>query len=345
MPHCACVSEWRNPWVWGYVSGFSMNIQEFARRAQVSTASVSRAFHEPEKLRSDTREHILALARELGYYPSPSGRALKRGRHDVIGLVWPLEVEGAEAVFAQRILAALSKNLVANDLDLLVCPVDRREEATIAHARRTLQRSRCDAWILLYPRHHDVLIPALIESRKPVVCLMGKLPACPEWKGVQLNQAGWIADALRRFKDSGCKRVLFFGGRAEEPDHEDRRRAFGVLAPASFGAETTVLPGSPTQVEFAEVMRSRRIDAIIGNDDRSALAAMAFCRDLKLPVPAKVKVVGMDDIAEAAFSHPPLSTYRQPLDDMAACAVDLALGRRKQARSFEAAFVPRATLV
>lgn len=321
-----------------------MNIQEFARRAQVSTASVSRAFHEPEKLRPDTREHILALARELGYYPSPSGRALKRGRHDVIGLVWPLEVEGAEAVFAQRILAALSKNLVANDLDLLVCPVDRREAATVAHASRTMQRSRCDAWVLLYPRRHDVLIPSLVESRKPVVCLMGKLPECPTWKGVQLNQAGWIDDALRRFKDSGCQRVLFFGGRTDEPDHEARRRAFSELAPSCFGDSALVLSGSPTMEEFRGVMRAHKVDAIIGNDDRSALAAMDFCRDLKLSIPGKVKVTGIDDIAEAAFSHPPLSTYRQPLDDMAACAVDLALGRRKHARSFEAAFVPRATL-
>lgn len=322
-----------------------MNIQEFARRAQVSTASVSRAFHEPEKLRPDTREHILALARELGYYPSPSGRALKRGRHDVIGLVWPLEVEGAEAVFAQRILAALSKNLVANDLDLLVCPVDRREAATVAHASRTMQRSRCDAWVLLYPRHHDVLIPALIESHKPVVCLMGKLSGGPGWKSVQLNQSGWIADALRRFKDSGCKRVLFFGGRTEEPDHAERRRAFGELAASYFGGGAPVLSGSPTREEFHDVMRTHKIDAIMGNDDRSALAAMDFCRDLKLSVPGKVKVVGIDDIAEAAFSHPPLSTYRQPLDEMAACAVDLALGQRKHARSFEAAFVPRDTLV
>ncbi|MFA7344194.1 MAG: LacI family DNA-binding transcriptional regulator [Terrimicrobiaceae bacterium] len=55
-----------------------MNIIEFAGRAKVSTASISRAFHEPEKLRPGTRDRILSLARELGYYPSPSGRALKR---------------------------------------------------------------------------------------------------------------------------------------------------------------------------------------------------------------------------------------------------------------------------
>ena len=52
----------------------------------------------------------------------------------------------------------------------------------------------------------------------------------------------------------------------------------------------------------------------------------------------------MDDIPRAQFSFPPLSTYRQPLDEMVGCAVDLALGKRKQSRLFEAAFVARGSL-
>jgi LacI family transcriptional regulator len=322
-----------------------MNIVEFSRRAGVSTATISRAFHEPEKLRPETRDRILALASKLGYYPSPSGRALKRGRHDALGLIWPLEVEGPGADFAQRILAALTTCLVANDLDLLLCPVNRSDPATLEHARRTLQRSRCDAWILLYPRYDDPLLSALRAARKPVVCLMGHLAEAPEWKSVRLNQEGWMDEALGRLRRAGARRVVFFGSRSGEPDHKERERAFAKLAPRHFRSNVASLPGSPPDGQRLQELLSRQaVDAVLGADDRAALAALEVCREMGRLVPADVKVVGIDDVPQARYSHPPLSTFRQPLDEMAACAVELALGGRTRSRLFEAAFVPRLSL-
>lgn len=323
-----------------------MNILEFAKRAEVSTATISRAFHEPDKLRADTRERILALANKLGYYPNPSGRALVRGRHDALGLIWPLEVEGAEAVFAQQMLAALTKHLVAKDLDLLICPVDRQQASTLAHASRTLQRSRCDAWILLYPRPHDSLIDSLKNSHKPVVCLMGELPECPDWKSVRLNQRSWLEDALRRLKVSGSRRVLFFGSRRGEPDHEERLRVFEELVPLIFRNHFHSLPGWPANgTELKRVIVEHSIDGIIGADDRAALMALEVCRELKKAVPKQVRIVGIDDLPQSRFSIPSLSSYQQPLDEMAGCAVELAMGSRQRSRLFEAEFIPRGSLL
>ena len=136
---------------------------------------------------------------------------LKQGRHDVLGVIWPLEVEGAEAGFAQRILASFTRHLVTNDLDLLACAVNRSEPENLTRAHRTLQRSRCDAWILLYQRHHDALIDSLANSHKPVICLMGRLPECPGWKSVRPNQRRWLEDALQRLRAAGCRSGLLFG--------------------------------------------------------------------------------------------------------------------------------------
>jgi len=94
---------------------------------------------------------VLNLADRMGYYPSASARALVKGRHDVLGVVWPLEVEGAGALFAHAFSRRLTQQLVRNDLDLLICPVDRSQLPTVDHARRTILRGRCDAWILLIP--------------------------------------------------------------------------------------------------------------------------------------------------------------------------------------------------
>ncbi len=322
-----------------------MNILEFSKRAGVSTATVSRAFHEPEKLKEKTRFRILTLAEKLGYYPSPAGRALVLGRHDVLGLIWPLEVEGVDAFFAQRILAALTSYLVKNDLDLLVSPIDRRQPEALAHARRTLQRSRCDAWILLYPRHNDELISALKKAGKPVVCLMGNIPECPTWKSVQLNQKSWMEDALRRLKAKGCRNVLLFGSRLNEPDHDKRKKAFSECARKYFKSQIYSIGGWPPDTgELRQYLLLGKCDAIIGVDDHAALLALDTCKKANLSVPQKIKVIGIDDVPQAQFSTPPLSTYRQPLDEMVGRAVELALGTRKRSCLFNATFIPRKSL-
>lgn len=327
----------------GYYS--PMNIVEFAKLAGVSTATISRAFHEPEKIRPETRQRVLSLADEHGYYPSASGRALVKGRHDALGLVWPLEVEGAGALFAQRILGFLTQNLVRNDLDLLICPVDRRETATIEHARRTILRSRCDAWVLLYPRHNDILIRSLRASRKPVICLMGRVEECPDWKCVTLDQTSWIADALSRLHALGAKRVLFLGCRQEEPDHEERLAIFTKLAPDYFGRNYLTHPVWPLDdAAVAALICEQKVDAVIGVDDAAALTAVRACQRAGISIPENCQIVGIDDSPDAARATPALTTYRQPLDEMTACAVELALGQRTRSRKFEAQWIPGGSL-
>ncbi|XHR30479.1 MAG: LacI family DNA-binding transcriptional regulator [Chthoniobacteraceae bacterium] len=318
-----------------------MNIVEFAKIAGLSTATISRAFHEPDKIRPETRKRVLELADQHGYYPNSSGRALVKGRHDVLGLVWPLEVEGVAAPFAQRVLAALTQQLVSHDLDLLICPVDRRQPDTMEHARRTIQRSRCDGWILLYPRPDDLLIRSLRASRKPVICLMGGLSACPEWKAITLDQHAWMEDALARLKKSGARRVLFLGCRAQEPDHEERLEVFKALARQYFGKQVWILPGWPCQPdEVGALLKAEKIDAVIGVDDTAALIAAEACRRGRLEIPSQVQIIGIDDSAEAARATPSLASYRQPLDEMTEAAVALAMGNRVRSRKFTATFVP-----
>ncbi|MCF3651824.1 LacI family DNA-binding transcriptional regulator [Synoicihabitans lomoniglobus] len=312
-----------------------MNIMEFAQLAGVSTATVSRAFHEPDKIRPETRSRILALAESVHYYPNPSGRALSKGRHDVLGLVWPLEVEGAETPFIQRVLAALSRQLISHDLDLLICPVDRSQPNSLEHAHRTLRRSRCDGWLLLYPRHDDPLIEALRTSGKPVTCLMGQVPACPAWKSVRLNQHVWIEDALRRLHARDARRVLFFGGRPGEPDNEDRRHAFLELVPR-FCPHHDTLPAWPAT---AEVVKPRlrgadAVDAIIGVDAAAAHAAVHACRELNLRVPADVAVLSIDVYPDQAGRELSPARFAQPLDAMMAYAIELTLGLKNRSRTF-----------
>jgi len=235
----------------------------------------------------------------------------------------------------------LTQQLVTNDLDLLICPVDRRETVTMEHARRTILRSRCDGWILIYPRHNDLLINSLRSGRKPVICLMGGLAECPDWKLVSLDQTSWIESALAMLREKGARRVVFLGCRNQEPDHEERLAVFTALAPNYFGTSFLAHPSWPMSVEeVGALLAKEEIDAVIGVDDAAALVAVQACRQGGVPIPEKIQIIGIDDSADAARSVPSLATFRQPLDEMAASAVDLAMGRRVRTRKFMATFVP-----
>ena len=213
--------------------------------------------------------------------------------------------------------------------------MDRRQRGSLDHAKQTFPRSRCDAWILLYPRHNDVLIPALRTSRKPVICLMGKLAECPGWKWVVMDQHSWMEDALRRLWRNGARRVLFLGCRRGEPDHEERLAAFNKLAPRFFKRGFLSHPVWPLDVtEVGSLLLAERVDAVIG-DDAAVLTALRAAKQLGIAVPGDIQIIGIDPIHEKGPA-----TYRQPLSEMTACAVELALGRRLRSQKFEAVFVP-----
>lgn len=322
-----------------------MNIIQFANRIGVSTATVSRAFHEPEKLRPATRDQVLAEARRLKYYPNVAGRVLVRGRFDTIGLVWPLEIEGPNAVFAQRILSELTAAVVEHDQDLLLCPLHRDRPQTRVHAERSIRRGRCDAWLLLYPRRNDPLHAALQAAGRPVVTLMGRIEANKGWKAVVVDQATWIQDALRRLDQSGARHVAFVGCRPDEPDQEERVAAFRKLAPRWVARWQTFAPEWPIRNETLRAWLKRDApDSIIAVDDLTALKALETGQGLRKRIPEDLQIIGCDNRPESARSAPRLATYDQPLELMARAAVELAMKSKTETRVFQATFVDGGTI-
>jgi DNA-binding LacI/PurR family transcriptional regulator len=170
---------------------------------------------------------------------------------------------------------------------------------------------------------------------------MGEIKECPEWKFVCLDQESWIGNALAMLKEKGARRVLFLGCRKEEPDHQERLEVFSKLAPMHFGDSFLSCPDWPLDAaKVRDLLLAEGIDAIVGVDDAAALLAVKACQMAGLSIPDRVQIVGIDDSADAAMSTPALTTFRQPLDEMASCAVDLALGNRVNSGKFHATLIP-----
>jgi DNA-binding LacI/PurR family transcriptional regulator len=117
---------------------------------------------------------------------------------------------------------------------------------------------------------------------------------------------------------------------------------FNKLAPRYFGSNVLTHSAWPlSTAEIGALLVAKKVDAVIGVDDAAALVAARAIQQSGNPQLKKVQIVGIDDSPEAARFDPPIATFRPPLDEMTACAVDLALGRKVKSQSFEAAFIQR----
>src|SRR5881296_2358812 len=121
-------------------------IYDVARRAGVSPSTVSRAFHSPDLLRDETRDHVREVARELGYVPNRAAGGLRSGRTSTLGLVVP---DVANAFFASLVKAAQAR---ARSADYAVLLVDAEEDPRLEEQAIDAIAKQVDGAIIFAPR-------------------------------------------------------------------------------------------------------------------------------------------------------------------------------------------------
>jgi hypothetical protein len=169
-----------------------------------------------------------------------------------------------------------------------------------------------------------------------------RLPGVPSL--VVDNRSGLVATIDHLIDDHGRRRIFFLGG----PEHNsDARSRYEVYREAlerhgipydpklvAFGDFTMGLGASVTR---AAVGRGATFDALVAANDGMALGAMQVLREHGVRIPEQVSVTGFDDLVLARFTDPPLTTIRQPIERMAALAIELLV------RQIDGAVVPEVT--
>ena len=317
-------------------------IADVARRAGVSTATVSRVLSGVGRARPETHARVEAAARELGFRPSDVARSLKRRSTQSIGLI----VTDIENPYFPQLVKAVEDAAIAAGYAVLLCnAVDDPER---------------EAWYLdfLVERRVDGLVIAAstIGSRQgdwlaaaplPVVLINTMAPDGLVPTIVSDNRAGGRA-AARHLLDLGHRR---FGYLKPPPRNLDApERLAGVsdeLLEAGLavdGAEPALAIGNggPTvtggEAAMTELLGlDPRPTAVIAYNDLMAIGAMRAIRTAGLRVPADVSLIGFDDVALAAFVEPALTTLRQETAEMGRWAVETLTARIRAAGEASAA--------
>ena len=303
-------------------------IGDVARRAGVSTATVSRVLAGLGGARPATRERVLDAARDLGYRPSGVARSLKLRTTQTLGLIitdienpfFPQLVRAVEDVAREHGFAVLLCNATddpdreASYLDLLV---DRRVDGVVIAVSG------------LGARHREWLA----EPPLPVVLVNTAAPGLPHPSITSDNVDGG-RQAAAHLLDLGHRGigVLTAGPRnAAAPD-----RVAGVrLAFETAGLDPdsiAVVVGEPDvgggEAAFCRLLEvSPETTGVLAYNDLMAIGAMRAIRATGRSVPGDISVVGFDDVAIAAYTDPPLTTIAQGIAELGRWAVERLVER------------------
>ncbi len=310
-----------------------MTIYDVARRAGVSIASVSRVLNGQPSPRPATREQVLQAVSELGYVRDGAARALSNGLKEVVGVVFrrgdetPFPDEDETFLFIDVIYRGIDLAARRHGFDVLMGSVGFNDSNVAS--RVTAVAGKSDGLIL----HDRMVSPSTITrlaATLPVVTLAGT-PVRGAMNVRCDNDAGIRALVRHLVVDHGYKTLGYLSGRIDSPDNNARARSIRSEAHA-HGARVEL--GQDWQGDYSAAGGARVITglleagrklprAIVCANDQTALGAIHALARRGIRVPQDVAVTGFDDVPIARHLHPPLTTVRQPMQELGATAFDI----------------------
>jgi len=305
-------------------------IRHVAKRANVSITTVSRAINRPELLEADTLKRVRAAIDELQYYPNTQARALVSGRSRILGLI----VSDITNPFFPDIIQSFESEAVRRGYDALISSTNYDSARMALCVRRMLERN-VDGVAIMTSEMDDHLIGQLENSRVPMVFLDVVTPR-DRISNVVVDYAGGIQQAVAHLAGLGHTRIAFIAGPLSLKSAVLRREAFvRALADHQLPCPACFLESGNHKVEGGRAAMDRllrlpeRPTAIVASNDLTAIGVMGTARKAGLQIPRDLSIIGFDDIWQAEYMDPPLTTIRLPRERVAerACqALMVSLG-------------------
>ncbi len=293
-----------------------IRIEDVARAAGLSTATVSRALSRPERVRDATRARVQQAVQKLGYVPDAAGRALASGRTRTVGCVIPTL---DHAIFA-RSTHAMQVALAAAGYQLLVASHNYNPDAEVDLVR-ALQQRGVDALVLVGSVRDKALWKELLQWRNPVLLTWVCDPRLPS---IGFDNAAIAAMAARHLIDLGHRRIGMISGHTEHNDRAAARleglratlKTAGLKLPSDWVSQQTLnIAGGRLGLQQLVTAKNRPTAIVCGNDLLAA-GALFEAQRLGLDVPNELSICGIDNHELAAETNPALTTIALPTQDL-----------------------------
>lgn len=316
------------------------SIKDVAKTAQVSVGTASNVLNHPHLVSASTRKRVEEAISQLGFVPSDAGRRLRAGNSRLVGLI---VLDIANPFFTQS-ARGIENRLASDNCYPMICSSD----GDANKERKLIQQlaSQQVRGVIMVPSDKAMENVRLLQRRKIPVVFMDYPSASAEISSVSVDDETGAATAITYLLGLGHRQVGFING--PKNIRQARARHRGVIEARNKVA---------TKVDIFEILADHfdatsgahaarelirnhpDITAVFCASDQLAIGAMRTIRQLHLSIPNDISVVGFDDIAVASELITPLTTIRQPMNELGNAAANLLLSNTDEPRHIS--FVPK----
>jgi DNA-binding LacI/PurR family transcriptional regulator len=289
-----------------------MSLAEVAKRARVSTATVSRVLNDVGPVKNSTRARVLRAAEELKYYPNLHARHLAGGKSRTLGMI----VSNMENPFFVDVYKGAEQNARANGYELVLANTGYDPENLASNIRLMIGR-RVAGLALVISEMDPSLIQELSDSKIPVVFYDVGSPK-HNFSNISVNYAKGIERVVNYLLDLGHRRIAFISHHRSLGPLSVRENAFrDTVANHSASIDWRIAASADGldggRQAAREILASAfNPTAMICVNDFMAMGVLHELREAGLRVPHDVSVTGFDNIRLAEVSYPPLTTLHIP---------------------------------
>ncbi len=289
-----------------------MSLENVARRAKVSTATVSRVLNDTGAVKSSTRARVLKAIAELNYHPNLHARSLAEGKSRTIGMI----VSNLENPFFLDIYKTVEADAHASGYEMVVANTGYQSEQLVSSIRLMIGR-RVAGLAAVVSEMDPALIDELQRSRIPVVFYDVGTPR-RNITNVRVNYRRGIEKVVDYLYGLGHHRLGFIGHHSMLGPINERMRTvldavsrYPAIEVQTAAADTDTLEGGRRAARTL-LATGLACTAIICVNDVTAVGALRELRERGIRVPQDMSVTGFDNVNLSEFCYPPLTTVHIP---------------------------------
>ncbi|MFQ3536872.1 MAG: LacI family DNA-binding transcriptional regulator [Aggregatilineales bacterium] len=296
-----------------------VRLKDIAKLTGYSLTTVSRALAGYSDVNAQTRAYILETAQALGYQPNGVAQQLRRQITNTLGLVIPANAHDFSGDFFSQLLHGIGAEAAEHHFDVLISSARSVEEEMCIY-RRLVGGRRVDGMILARTRRHDPRIAYLCAQKYPfAVAGRAALDEPSDFPYIDTDSQAGIRRLVAHLSALRHRHIGLI-----LPPAEIAFTGYRLLG-YQEGLAAAGLPFQPSYIVYSDLTRGGgfhaahqlldahpHLTALIACNDLMALGAMSAAQGRGLRVGRDLSIVGFDDIPAAEYSHPPLTTIRQP---------------------------------
>nr|WP_300144661.1 LacI family DNA-binding transcriptional regulator [Propionicimonas sp.] len=304
----------------------SVSMRDVATLARVSVGTVSNVLNSPERVSDATRQRVQDAIDKLGWVPNESARQLRAGRSRSIGMV----VMDIANPFFTDVARGAEELLYEQQYSVHIGNSDQNPDRELTLLER-FEQQRVGG-VLFAPIEDSAERVLRLRQRGIPVVLVDRVGSGADFCSVGVDDLAGGRLAGQHLLDQGHQRLAFVGGPSSLAQVRDRRRGMelaveqagdGVSLLAVSTPALGIADGVSGAGEIAALAEAERPTAVFAACDLVAIGLLQGFVTAGLRVPDDIAIIGYDDIAFAAAAAVPLSSIRQPREDIGRKSAEL----------------------